>query len=115
MDTSHHDPGATRTPDAAAIARTPAFRALVRSRARFAVPAAILGFGAYLLVMILSGFTTVLNGPALGALSWTAVLTVLIFPLVWLLAELYRRRAAEWDTLAEQAVAEAGSTKVRTS
>ncbi|WP_433506010.1 DUF485 domain-containing protein [Pseudonocardia halophobica] len=93
---------------AAAVTATPAFAQLVRSRNRFAVPAAALGFGAYLLVIVLSGFTPVLNGKAAGQLSWTFVLTALIFPLVWLLCGLYTRRAARWDELADRAIAESG-------
>lgn len=93
---------------AAAVTATPAFAQLVRSRNRFAVPAAALGFGAYLLVIVLSGFTPVLNGKAAGQLSWTFVLTALIFPLVWLLCGLYTRRAAQWDELADRAIAQSG-------
>ncbi|MCE0768206.1 DUF485 domain-containing protein [Pseudonocardia kujensis] len=93
---------------AAAVTATPAFAQLVHSRNRFAVPAAALGFGAYLLVIVLSGFTPVLNGKAVGQLSWTFVLTALIFPLVWLLCGLYTRRAAQWDELADRAIAESG-------
>jgi uncharacterized membrane protein (DUF485 family) len=95
-------------PRAAAVTATPAFALLVRSRNRFAVPAAALGFGAYLLVIVLSGFTPLLSGKAAGQLSWTFVLTALIFPLVWLLCGLYTRRAARWDELADRAIAEAG-------
>lgn len=100
-------PGSARS-RAAAVTATPAFAELVRSRNRFAVPAAATGFGAYLLVIVLSGFTPVLNGKAAGQLSWTFVLTALIFPLVWLLCGLYTRRAAQWDELADRAIAESG-------
>lgn len=99
---------------AAAVSATPAFRELVRSRNRFAIPATVTGFGAYLLVIVLSGFTPVLNGKAVGELSWTFVLTALIFPLVWLLCGLYIRRAAHWDALADSAIVESG-VDVRTS
>lgn len=93
---------------AAAVAATPAFGELVRARNRFTIPATVAGFGAYLLVIVLSGFTDLLAGKAAGVLSWTFLLTALIFPLVWLLCGLYTRRAARWDALAAQAVAEAG-------
>lgn len=102
------DAPGTALPRAAAVAATPAFARLVRSRNRFAVPAAALSFGAYLLVIVLSGFTPVLDGKAVGQLSWTFVLTALIFPLVWLLCGLYTRRAVRWDELADRAIAESG-------
>ncbi|WP_181780701.1 DUF485 domain-containing protein [Pseudonocardia pini] len=105
------DPAPGPPSRAAAVSATPAFAELVRSRNRFAVPATILGFGAYLVVIVLSGFTTLLNGKAIGQLSWTFVLTVLIFPLVWLLCGLYIRRATRWDELAEQAVEQAGVSR----
>ncbi|NKQ53196.1 DUF485 domain-containing protein [Amycolatopsis sp. K13G38] len=95
----------------ARIAATPAFGRLVRARNRFALPATVLGFGAYLLVIVLSGFTKVLSGAAVGVLSWTFLLTALIFPLVWLLSALYMRRAAGWDALAAQAVAQSGGAR----
>jgi uncharacterized membrane protein (DUF485 family) len=103
----------TEVPDAHAIAQTGAFRDLVTARARFSVPVALLGFGAYLVIIVFSGFTTVLSGPAIGALSWTAVLTALVFPLVWLLCSLYRRQAQRWDALAERAAVEARDGSVR--
>ena len=56
---------------------------------------------------MISGFTDVLSGPALGAASWTFVLTALVFPLVWLLTGLYVRRAERWDELADRAFVEA--------
>jgi uncharacterized membrane protein (DUF485 family) len=102
-------------PRAATIIATPAFTELVRSRRRFVVPATVIGFGAYLAVIIVSGFSEVLRAPALGVVSWTFVLTALIFPLVWLLTGLYVRRAQRWDELAERAFveadAEAGSVR----
>ncbi|GAA4901405.1 uncharacterized membrane protein (DUF485 family) [Actinomycetospora succinea] len=94
-------------PRATAVIATPAFTELVRSRRRFVVPATIVGFGAYLAIIVVSGFTDVLSGPALGVVSWTFVLTVLVFPLVWLLTGLYVRRAQHWDELADRAFAEA--------
>lgn len=85
------------------IAGSAPFRELVRSRNRFMVPTAAVGFGGYLVVIALSGFTTALNGTVFGPVTWTWLLTALIFPLVWLFSSLYRRRAARWDELAEQA------------
>jgi uncharacterized membrane protein (DUF485 family) len=109
----NRDDGDRSVPGAHDIARTEAFRTLVRERIRFSVPVAALGFGAYLLIIVLSGFTTVLSGGAIGALSWTAVLTALVFPLVWVLCHLYRRQAQRWDALAERAAAEARERGVR--
>jgi uncharacterized membrane protein (DUF485 family) len=91
------------------VSDTPEFRELVRSRTRFAVPASIIAFGAYLLVIVLSGFTPWLDGKVVGQVSWTFLLTALIFPLVWLLCGLYTRRAARWDELAARAVREGAS------
>ncbi|MPY80166.1 MAG: DUF485 domain-containing protein [Actinophytocola sp.] len=84
------------------IADSAPFRELVRSRNRFMIPAAALAVGGYLVLIALSGFTSVLNGTVVGPVTWTWLLTALIFPLVWLFSSLYRRRAARWDELAEQ-------------
>jgi uncharacterized membrane protein (DUF485 family) len=97
------------TDPARRVAATPEFRELVRSRNRFAVPASIVAFGAYLVVIAVSGFTPWLNGKVFGQVSWTFLLTALIFPLVWLLCGLYTRRAARWDELAARAVREGAS------
>lgn len=104
-------PTRTQLDHAIAVAATPAFRELVRSRNRFMIPVAALGFGAYLLVIVVSGFTTALSGTAGGGLSWTAVLTALLFPLVWVLCSLYGRRAARCDELAEQAIHQAAQAR----
>ncbi|MDL5158880.1 DUF485 domain-containing protein [Actinomycetospora termitidis] len=94
-------------PSAAAVIATPAFGELVRGRRSFALTATAVGFGAYLLLIVVSGFTEALRAPFFGFASWTFVLTAVIFPLVWLLCGLYVRRAATWDRLAEQALVEA--------
>lgn len=98
---------------AIAVAATPAFRELIRNRNRFMIPAAAVSFGAYLLVISVSGFTTALSGTAVGGLSWTVVFTALLFPLVWLLCSLYGRRAARCDVLAEQAIHQASDGGAR--
>lgn len=97
------------TSEAAAVIATPAFRELVRGRNRFALTAGAAGFGAYLVVIVLSGFTPLLNARVAGPLTWTFLLTALVFPLVWLLCGLYVRRAARWDELAERALADSGA------
>jgi uncharacterized membrane protein (DUF485 family) len=91
-----------------AVVSTPEFTELVRSRNRFSVPAAALSFAAYLVVIILSGFTPVLAGKAFGQVSWTFLLTVLIFPMVWVVQGVYGRLATRWDELGARAIAASG-------
>lgn len=89
------------------VARTPAFGDLMRQKKAFLVPAVIFFLVFYMSLPVLAGFTTLLDGPAIGEMTWAYVFAFVQFPMVWILCHLYRNRANKWDRLIDRARQEA--------
>jgi len=89
------------------IERTSAFKELVQKRKSFIIPATIFFFVFYFGLPVLAGFTTVLDGYAIGAITWAYVYAFAQFAMTWILMHMYISRANKWDELVEQARREA--------
>ncbi len=89
------------------VARTPAFEDLMRRKNAFLVPAVIFFLLFYMSLPVLAGFTTVLDGQAVGEMTWAYVFAFVQFPMTWILCHLYRNRANKWDGLIDKARQEA--------
>ncbi len=89
------------------VAQTPAFQDLMRRKKAFLVPAVIFFLVFYMSLPVLAGFTTLLDGPAIGEMTWAYVFAFIQFPMVWILCHLYRSRANKWDSLVDKARREA--------
>ena len=89
------------------IERTSAFKELVRKRKSFIIPATIFFFVFYFGLPVLAGFTTVLDGYAIGAITWAYVYAFAQFAMTWILMHLYVSRANRWDDLVDRARQEA--------
>lgn len=59
---------------------------------------------------VLTGFTTVLNGSVIGAITWAYVYAFAQFVMTWTLLHLYVRQANKWDVLVDQARIQAAET-----
>jgi uncharacterized membrane protein (DUF485 family) len=89
------------------IERTPAFKELLRKKKGFIIPATIFFFVFYFGLPVLAGFTTVLNGYAIGAITWAYVYAFAQFAMTWILMHIYVSRANRWDDLVDRARQEA--------
>jgi uncharacterized membrane protein (DUF485 family) len=89
------------------IERTSAFKELVRKRKSFIIPATIFFFVFYFGLPVLAGFTTVLDGYAIGAITWAYVYAFAQFAMTWILMHMYVSRANKWDELVERVRREA--------
>ena len=89
------------------VERTSAFKELVRKRKSFIIPATIFFFVFYFGLPVLAGFTTVLDGYAIGAITWAYVYAFAQFAMTWILMHMYISRANKWDDLVERARREA--------
>ncbi len=89
------------------VAQTSAFEDLMRRKKAFLVPAVIFFLVFYMSLPVLAGFTTLLDGPAIGEMTWAYVFAFAQFPMVWILVHLYRNRANKWDGLIDKARREA--------
>jgi uncharacterized membrane protein (DUF485 family) len=84
-----------------ALAAEPEFRALVRSRRRFVVPATIFFILYYLALPISVGvFPESMSRPVFGPLTLAYVFALSQFAMAWILLVFYLRRARSFDVLA---------------
>jgi uncharacterized membrane protein (DUF485 family) len=89
------------------IAEKEAFKELVRQKRAFLVPTVVFVLLFFIMLPILSIFTGVLNGKAIGAISWAYLYAFAQFLLAWVVTFVYWRRANRWDELAREARKEA--------
>ena len=96
-----------------AISESPEFKALSKRKAAFIVPITITFLLLYFLLPILSSFTNVLDGKAIGEITWIWVYSFGLFIMVWVLTMIYVKKAASFDKDVEKinAKAKAGDYK----
>lgn len=96
----------------ARVERTSAFKELARSRKAFLIPATIFFLAFFFGLPILAAFTSVLDGKAIGPLTWAFVYGFAQFAMTWILMHVYVSRANKWDGLVDRARQEAAEEKV---
>ena len=89
------------------IERTSAFKELMQSKKAFIIPATAFFMIFYFTLPFLTAFTTVLNRPAVGPISWAYVYAFAQFAMTWILMHLYVNRANKWDKVIQRARREA--------
>lgn len=85
-------------PDWSALASRDDFKALLRAKARFLVPACVFFIVYYFALPVLVGwFPEVMKRKVFGHLNWAYLFALSQFFVAWALAFLYVRVAAKWD------------------
>ncbi len=86
-----------------ALAAEPEFRALLRARRRFVMPATIFFVVYYLALPISVGFwPAAMSRPVLGPVTAAYCFALSQFAMAWILLALYLRRARRFDIAAAQ-------------
>ncbi len=85
------------------IERTSAFQEFSRKRKAFLLPATIFFLLFFFGLPLLAAFTTVLNGKAVGPLTWAYIYGIAQFFMTWILMHVYVNQANKWDDLVERA------------
>ncbi|MGJ9459672.1 DUF485 domain-containing protein [Oceanobacillus sp. CF4.6] len=88
------------------VVNSNAFKKLMHDRKRFIVPLTIFFLVFYFLLPILTSYTTFLNTPAIGEISWVWLFAFSQFAMTWILCTIYVKKAASFDRQAEQIIAE---------
>ncbi|MDQ0273266.1 DUF485 domain-containing protein [Cytobacillus purgationiresistens] len=83
------------------IAESNEFKSLISAKKRFIVPTVIFFIVFYFTLPILTSFTTILNKPAIGAITWTWVYALAQFVMTWVLCTIYVKKASRYDQEAE--------------
>lgn len=88
------------------IAESPRFKELKRKKNRFILSVSIFFLLAYIMLPILTSYTTILNSPAIGDISWVWIYSLLLFIMTWTLSMIYVKKANGFDKEAEAIAAD---------
>ncbi|WP_423241346.1 DUF485 domain-containing protein [Oceanobacillus zhaokaii] len=94
------------TVDFEKAANSNAFKKLLEDRKKFILPLTIFFLIFYFLLPILTSYTTFLNTPAIGDISWVWIFAISQFAMTWILCTIYVKKANTFDEQAEQIVEE---------
>jgi uncharacterized membrane protein (DUF485 family) len=90
------------TPDWAAIERTPEFRALVRAKRAFIIPATVFFIAYYFALPALVGYwPDLMSTRVAGRINLAYLFALSQFAMAWLLMAAYVRRARRYDRMVE--------------
>ena len=90
----------TDTPDWAAIERTPEFRALVRAKRAFIIPATLFFVAYYFALPALVGYWPDLMSTRIaGRINLAYVFALSQFVMAWVIMAIYVRRAQRYDRM----------------
>ncbi|MER2260457.1 MAG: DUF485 domain-containing protein [Psychrobacillus sp.] len=87
-----------------AIAESPEFVALKKKKRNFILPITIFFLLFYISLPILTSYTTILNKPAIGDITWVWVFALAQFIMTWTLCMIYVRKAEGFDKDAEEII-----------
>lgn len=95
------------------ISESQEFKTLSKRKAKFIVPMSITFLVLYFLLPLLSSFTQVLDGKAIGHVTWIWIYSLGLFIMVWAFTVIYVKKAATFDKAADEinAKAKAGDYK----
>jgi uncharacterized membrane protein (DUF485 family) len=84
--------------DWAAIEAQPAFRALLRKKAKFIITSTVFFMCYYMALPVLVGwYPELMKQKVWGQLNWAYLFALSQFFMAWILAFIYVRTAARWD------------------
>jgi uncharacterized membrane protein (DUF485 family) len=95
------------SPDWDRLARAPEFRALLKAKRRFIIPATLFFIVYYFALPVLVGyFPELMRRPVVGPLNLAYVFALSQFVMAWALAWLYMRAASRFDKMAADVIRE---------
>ncbi len=79
------------------LVETEDFKGLLKRKKKFSTPYVIFFFAAYFILPLLTGYTKILETPAIGAMTWTWVYSFAMFVMVWTFTSIYMTKAKHFD------------------
>ncbi len=89
-----------------AIAKQESFKALVKKKNAFLWSITVFFLAAYMLLPILTSYTTILHQKAFGEVTWVWIYAAGLFIMTWSLCHLYVAKANSYDKEAKAIIAE---------
>src|SRR5699024_3084286 len=93
-------------PDYEEVARSRKFKQLMNERKKFIIPFTIFFIVFYFMLPILTSYTTILNTPVIGDITWVWVYAFAQFVMTWVLSIIYIRKAAVFDKKSNEIIEE---------
>lgn len=84
------------------IVKSDTFQALLQKKKNFILPTSIFFFIFYFTLPIMTSYTTILNQPIMGALTWAWIFAFAQFFMTWGLCILYTNRAKRFDHMVSE-------------
>ena len=88
------------------IAQMDSFKALVKKKKKFLFSTTILFLIAYIMLPVLTSFTTVLEHRVVGKITWVWIYSLSLFVMTLVLCEVYKFRANKFDKDVEKIMKE---------
>lgn len=88
--------------DYSEIAQSSSFQKLLREKRNFILPWSLFFLVFYFTLPILTSYTTILNKPAFGSISWAWLFASAQFIMTWGLCMIYTKRARKFDKSVEE-------------
>lgn len=82
------------------------FKRFLERKRKFIIPMTIFFLIFYFLLPIFTSYTTFLNAPFLGDISWVWIFAFAQFVMTWVLSTIYVKKAASFDEEADQIINE---------
>jgi len=79
------------------VADSSRFKTLIQARKKFIVPLTIFFLVFYFALPVLTSYTTFLNTPALGDISWAWIFAFAQFIMTWVLCIVYVKKSVSFD------------------
>lgn len=88
------------------VQNSPEFKRFLSRKKKFIVPMTVFFMIFYFLLPVLTSYTTFLNTPAIGDISWVWIFAFAQFVMVWVLSVIYVKKASSFDEEADQIIDE---------
>lgn len=88
------------------IEQSEKFQRLMNDRKKFIVPLTIFFLVFYFLLPVLTSYTTFLNTPVIGDISWVWLFAFAQFIMTWVLCTIYVKKAASFDRQTDEIIDE---------
>ena len=98
----HTHPKVSGTPNYEAVAASSEFQSLKKKKRKFILPISIFFLLCYIMLPILTSYTTILNANAFGDVAWVWVYSIALFIMTWTLCMIYVRKANGFDREADE-------------
>lgn len=82
------------------------FKSLMKEKKNFTIPLTIFFLVFYFMLPILTSYSTILNTPAIGDISWAWMYGFAQFVMTWVLCIVYVKKSAAFDNKAQQIIEE---------